>query len=135
VQEVFDSFGTRKSSEGSSSRFFYCAKASKAERSKGLDGEVKEKQGARPNSKDASGKFPDHDHRETGGNNHPTVKPIKLMEYLIKLITPPNGTILDPFMGSGSTGVACKNLNRKFIGIEKDANYFDIAKKRLEQTK
>ena len=65
-------------------------------------------------------------------NNHPTVKPIKLMEYLIKLITPPNGIVLDPFMGSGSTGVAAKNLGFNFIGIELNEEYFEIAKKRIE---
>lgn len=69
---------------------------------------------------------------ERGGDNiHPTVKPIKLMQYLINLVTPPNGTVLDPFMGSGSTGVAAKNLNRKFIGIELSEEYFEIAKKRI----
>jgi DNA modification methylase len=114
------------------SRFFYVAKASKSERNRGLENIVTQKQGARPNSADASGKFPDHDHRPTGGNNHPTVKPIKLMEYLIRLVTPKNGTCLDPFMGSGSTGVACKNLNFKFIGIELNPEYVEIAEKRIE---
>lgn len=65
------------------------------------------------------------------GNNHPTVKPIKLIEYLIKLITPSGGTVLDPFMGSGTTGLASKNLNFNFIGIELDENYFRISNKRL----
>ena len=116
---------------GGASRFFYVAKASKRERNAGLEGEVKSKQGSRPNSKDASGKFPDHDHRESGGNNHPTVKPIKLMEYLIKLVTPPNGTCLDPFMGSGSTGVAAKSLGFSFVGIERELEYFEIATCRL----
>jgi len=70
--------------------------------------------------------------RERGeGNVHPTVKPVKLMEYLIKLVTPPNGTVLDPFMGSGSTGVACKNLGFKFIGIEMNEEYVKIAERRI----
>ncbi len=70
--------------------------------------------------------------RERGeGNVHPTVKPTKLMEYLIKLVCPPNGTVLDPFMGSGSTGVAAKNLGFNFIGIERDFSYFQIAKRRI----
>lgn len=70
--------------------------------------------------------------RERGeGNVHPTVKPIKLMEYLIKLVTPAQGTILDPFMGSGSTGVAAKNLGFEFIGIEMNDEYFEIAKNRI----
>ena len=62
---------------------------------------------------------------------HPTQKPIKLLEFLIKLTTIPNQVVLDSFMGSGSTGVACKNLNRKFIGIELDKDYFNIAKDRI----
>ena len=62
---------------------------------------------------------------------HPTQKPVALLEYLIKTYTLKNETVLDFTMGSGSTGVACKNLNRKFIGIEKDDKYFEIAKKRI----
>lgn len=63
--------------------------------------------------------------------SHPTQKSLKLMEDLIKIHTNENETILDPFMGSGTTGLACLNLNRKFIGIEKNENYFDIAIDRL----
>jgi site-specific DNA-methyltransferase (adenine-specific) len=63
---------------------------------------------------------------------HPTQKPVALLEYLIKSYTNENDTVLDFTMGSGSTGVACKNLNRNFIGIEKDEKYFDIAKQRIE---
>jgi DNA modification methylase len=66
------------------------------------------------------------------GNSHPTVKPIKLMEYLTTLITPPGGIILDPFMGSGSTALAAKNLGFDFVGIEAEAEYFQIAKGRIE---
>ena len=69
------------------------------------------------------------------GKSHPTQKPIALMEYLIKTYTNENETVLDFTMGSGSTGVAAQNLNRKFIGIEMDDNYFDIAKKRIEDNK
>lgn len=64
-------------------------------------------------------------------NGHLTPKPLNLMELLVKTLSNTNETILDPFMGSGTTGVACKNLGRKFIGIEQDANYFEIAKKRI----
>lgn len=64
-------------------------------------------------------------------NSHPTVKSTKLMEYLIKLITPPGGTVLDPFMGSGSTGVASKKLGFNFVGIEKNEAYFEISQKRV----
>ena len=66
---------------------------------------------------------------------HPTQKPVELMEYLIKTYTNENETVLDFTMGSGSTGVACINTNRKFIGIEMDKNYFDIAQKRIMETK
>lgn len=66
---------------------------------------------------------------------HPTQKPVSLMEYLIKTYTNENETVLDFTMGSGTTGVACKNLNRKFIGIEKDKKYFEIANKRIKNHK
>lgn len=66
---------------------------------------------------------------------HPTQKPVALLEYLIKTYTLENETVLDFTMGSGSTGVACVNLNRNFIGIEKDDNYFEIAKKRIQDAK
>lgn len=65
--------------------------------------------------------------------NHPTVKPTNLMEWLIKHYSEEGHIILDPFMGSGSTGVACVNTGRNFIGIEKDETYFNIAKKRIEE--
>lgn len=64
---------------------------------------------------------------------HPTCKPIKLIEFLIKTYTNENETVLDNCMGSGSTGIACLNTNRRFIGIEKDDNYFEIAKKRIDE--
>ena len=66
---------------------------------------------------------------------HPTQKPVALLEYLIKTYTNEGETVLDNCMGSGSTGVACKNLNRKFIGIELDENYFNIAKERIEKSR
>lgn len=73
--------------------------------------------------------------RERGeDNNHPTVKPIALLEYLIRLVTPPNGLVLDPFSGSGSTGVAAVSLGFQFLGIEKESAYCDIARKRIEAT-
>lgn len=69
--------------------------------------------------------------RERGeGNGHPTVKPIKLMEYLVTLITPPSGVVLDPFMGSGTTGIAAKSAGFKFIGIEIEQEYYEIAERR-----
>ena len=66
-------------------------------------------------------------------NNHPTVKPITLLKYLTKLITPPEGTVLDPFMGSGSTGLAALSEGFNFIGIENNDHYFEIAKRRLDE--
>jgi len=69
-----------------------------------------------------------------GHNVHPTQKPVALFEYLIKTYTNEGDTVLDFCMGSGTTGVACRNLNRKFIGIEKDLEYFKIAKQRIDNT-
>ena len=90
--------------------------------------------------KDYSLKNPDTILKFSSGNNvgkskklHPTQKPIALMEYLIKTYTNENETVLDFTMGSGSTGVAAKNLNRRFIGIEQDEKYFDIATKRINK--
>ena len=119
---------------GGASRFFYVAKASKAERNRGLEG-MPGKFTATMN--DGIGAR-EHNEKEPSAYNqnfHPTVKPIKLMQYLITLITPPGGKVLDPFMGSGSTGVAAKNLNRNFIGCEMSPEYFEIAKKRIDDAK
>ena len=71
--------------------------------------------------------------REQYQYQHPTQKPIALMERLVRLVSDENNTILDPFMGGGSTGVACINTNRKFIGIELDDEYFDTAVKRVSK--
>jgi site-specific DNA-methyltransferase (adenine-specific) len=120
---------------GGASRFFYCPKTSKKERDMNITGDVKEQTaigstyaGNQTTSK--IGGNPDKP-TEPKKNNHPTVKPIKLMEYLITLVTPKGGVVLEPFMGSGSTGIAAKNLGMSFIGIEKEQEYFDIAKQRI----
>lgn len=117
------------------SRFFYVAKASKRERNAGLEGmpERTSNVGDERPSGSMNQRIHGIENRKSNRsqNFHPTVKPIKLMEYLIKLITPPNGIVLDPFMGSGSTGVAAKNLGFEFIGVEYDDAYFKIAQKRL----
>lgn len=124
-------------SSGGASRFFYCAKASKSERNTGLEGMPEKAASNLPmRSKNGIRGGEGIDGTETdrltkNQNHHPTVKPIKLMEYLITLITPPNGVVLDPFMGSGSTGVAAKNLGFNFIGIELNKEYFGIAKNRI----
>ena len=73
--------------------------------------------------------------REAKGKVHPTQKPVPLLEYLIKTYTNENETVLDFTMGSGTTGVACVNTDRKFIGIELDETYFNIAKERIEDAK
>jgi DNA modification methylase len=115
---------------GGASRFFYVAKSSKRERNAGLDGmPLREAPGSK-RSTPAEGR--ESALGQPRQNHHPTVKPVKLMEYLIKLITPPGGTVLDPFMGSGSTGVAARNLGFDFIGVEMNEEYFEIAKKRID---
>jgi site-specific DNA-methyltransferase (adenine-specific) len=114
---------------GGASRFFYCAKASKSERNKGLEG-FEEKRPDDRTTKDM-GVF---DEKGVGkqSNFHPTVKPVKLMQYLVKLITPPNGKVLDPFCGSGTTGIACKLEGFEFVGLEQDAEYSKIAQSRID---
>jgi site-specific DNA-methyltransferase (adenine-specific) len=117
---------------GSAARFFYCAKASKREREQGCDGMPLGPPPASARSTPADGRT-----AALGaprGNHHPTVKPIALMEYLCKLASAPGAVVLDPFMGSGTTGIACRNLGREFIGIERDADYFEIARNRIEHT-
>lgn len=113
---------------GSASRFFYCAKASKSERNKGLEGfEIRSAGGLAGRADGSLGGEP-----VTNQNFHPTVKPIALMRYLCKLITPVGGKILDPFMGSGSTGIGAKLEGFDFIGIELDKDYCAIAEARIK---
>ena len=122
------------------SRYFYCAKTSKAERNQGLDnlpikqtkggGGISTAEKAWIGTNSASGKYGSL--KAPQKNIHPTVKPIKLMKYLCRLITPKGGTVLDPFMGSGSTGMAAKEENFEFVGIEKEEEYFNIASARIE---
>ena len=121
---------------GDPSRFFYVAKTSKSERNKGLEGIVPKHNDFQRKTSGLSTTTIDGI-RQKGNcgqpnqNHHPTVKPIKLMKYLITLITPSNGIVLDPFMGSGSTGVAAKELGFDFIGIELNEEYLEIAKRRI----
>lgn len=96
---------TQQANEGSAARFFYCAKTSKSDRNEGAL------------------------------NHHPTVKPTQLMRYLCRLITPPNGVVLDPFMGSGSTGKAAVLEGFDFIGIDQSLEYVEIARARIEYAK
>jgi DNA modification methylase len=117
--------------KGGASRFFYVAKASKKDRNEGLEGlPLVEKKTLNDYTSPSEGRTADKN-GSPQQNFHPTVKSTKLMEYLITLVTPPNGTVLDPFMGSGSTGKAAKRLGFKFIGIEKNEEYFNISQKRI----
>ena len=113
------------------SRFFYCAKASKRDRNEGLDG-LEDRVGEHGN------KWTDQDYRRGDDapttarkNFHPTVKPTALMRYLIKLVTPAGGTVLDPFTGSGSTGKAALLDGYKFVGAELTEEYLPIIEGRL----
>jgi site-specific DNA-methyltransferase (adenine-specific) len=116
---------------GSAARFFYCPKASKAEREAGLE-EMEEKPAGSLNMRTDAHAIKNDMNTEPQRNHHPTVKPTDLMRYLCRLVTPPNGTILDPFTGSGSTGVAALREGFKFIGIELNPEYAEIARKRIE---
>jgi len=125
---------------GNASRFFksiiYQAKASKSERNRGCEG-LEEKSytmNSSPKRQVIDGVQQDVDFTTkplSNKNNHPTVKPIALMEYLIKMVTPKGGIVLDPFAGSGSTLIACKKLGRDYIGIEMEEDYIKIAEARL----
>jgi DNA modification methylase len=121
---------TYKADSGGASRFFYCAKISTSERNAGLE-EFPDRQGGIKNSSGRGYSERDPHKPITVKNHHPTVKPQKLMRYLCRLITPPGGTVLDPFMGSGSTGMAARSEGFEFIGIERDPEYFKIAQARI----
>lgn len=114
---------------GSAARFFYCAKASKSDRNGGLDGFPVD----RPDSRTAIGMGTFEEKGvQPQQNHHPTVKPTALMQYLCRLITPPGGTVLDPYTGSGSTGKAAMFEDFRFIGIERELEYVEIATARIE---
>jgi site-specific DNA-methyltransferase (adenine-specific) len=113
---------------GSAARFFYCAKASKKDRNEGLDGFQEKKSDTR--SAVAAGLW--EQMNAPHKNHHPTVKPTELMRYLVRMVTPPNGTVLDPFMGSGSTGKAAVLERFSFIGIDQSADYLEIATARIK---
>jgi DNA modification methylase len=115
---------------GGASRFFYCAKINKKERNWGCDG--------LPTRQSIGGGGTNHTKADAYGsvkapakNHHPTVKPVSLMYYLTKLIAPKGETVLDPFMGSGSTGMACVLNDNNFIGIDMDPDYVEISKHRI----
>jgi DNA modification methylase len=127
IKENTDTIRGHNDNGGSAARFFYCAKASKADRDEGCEG-LASKEWAREGAC-----VPERANRpfNPSKNNHPTVKPTALMRYLCRLVTPPGGTALDPFMGSGSTGKAAVLEGFNFIGIEREAEYVEIAKARI----
>jgi hypothetical protein len=112
---------------GTASRFFYCAKTTAKDRHEGMDSPG-------PQFKHGS-TLRKIENAETKGNNHPTVKPTALMRYLIRLVTPSNGIILDPFMGSGSTGKAAMLEGFKFAGIDMTEEYVEIARVRIRHAR
>lgn len=136
------------SDSGSASRYFYCAKASKKDRDEGLEKFEEKNMRIEQNRKIHSagceyienGKLKQNPHLQSSikKNIHPTVKPTELMQYLVRLVTPQGGVVLDPFNGSGSTGKAVmyenneRNKNYKYIGIELTEEYLPIAKARIE---
>ena len=127
-EEVLEYFGEPQ-------RFFYCAKASKSERNAGLEGlpervKVFNGQSGEP-AGNAEGSVEDKFSTKPAQNFHPTVKPLALMRYLIKLVTPPNGIVLDPFLGSGTTAVAATLEGFEWIGCEMTEDYFPIIEARV----
>ena len=125
--------GSSHNDSGGASRFFYVAKASKRDRNEGLEGLPKSQLvGGADKWTETNRRRGEGVTREPSSNFHPTVKPTALMEYLVKLVTPPNGTVLDPFTGSGSTGKAAILNGFDFIGIEMTEDYLPIIKARLQ---
>ena len=119
--------------DGNASRFFYCAKANQKDRNEGLE----DFEGVKFLFSESTGLKNNGDgtlrnDSKDSKNSHPTVKPTELMKYLVRLVTPPNGTVLDPFMGSGSTGKAAVLEGFNFVGIDMEQNYLDISKARIE---
>jgi site-specific DNA-methyltransferase (adenine-specific) len=113
--------------EGGASRFFYVPKASRDEREMGLERLKPLKTAWNENF----GAFQHDPHRRPIRNQHPTVKPIDLMRYLIRLVTPRGGLVLDPFLGSGTTLIACRLEGMAGVGVEKNSEYEPIIKGRI----
>lgn len=116
---------------GSAARFFYCAKASRADRDEGCGDVTPQQRDESRKQGDPGGDNPRNRGAQPRVNHHPTVKPTDLMRYLCRLVTPPGGVVLDPFMGSGSTGKAAMLEGFGFIGIEREAEYVAIAERRI----
>jgi site-specific DNA-methyltransferase (adenine-specific) len=139
----------READSGSAARFFYCPKASKADREAGCD-ELEERAAIGVMKANGLCRKCGRQRVNTSGecqctepdfgpiarqrtNPHPTVKPTALMQYLCRLVTPPGGTVLDPFTGSGSTGKAAMLEGFNFIGFEREAEYVEIARRRIAE--
>jgi len=122
-------FKTCSYEEGEGAIFAYFPKASKKDRNEGLEGFEEKDAPASARSKPAEGR--ENALGNPRANHHPTVKPTSLMQYLVRLVTPKGGTVLDPFCGSGSTGKACVYEGFDFIGIEKEKEYCKIAESRI----
>jgi site-specific DNA-methyltransferase (adenine-specific) len=120
--------GARRLDTGSAARFFYCPKASRADRNEGLASSSTPAVEADATMRDCQ----TADWSTRNGNHHPTVKPTDLMAYLVRLVTPPGGLVLDPFMGSGSTGKAAMREGMRFIGCELSEDYVAIATARIQ---
>lgn len=116
---------------GGASRFYYVAKPSREERDYGTLGLIERQRDDSRKVGNPGGDNPRNRGLQPRGNFHPTVKPVELMRWLVKLVTPLGGTVLDPFMGSGTTGMACRYELREFIGIEREADYVTIAERRI----
>lgn len=118
--------------QGTAARFFYCAKASRADRDAGLEGFAKKPGGMVSNTSGQHITRRDEGYEPTPrANTHPTVKPTELMQWLCRMVTPRGGVVLDPFMGSGSTGRGALREGCKFIGIEREEEYMPIAAARI----
>ncbi|WP_200840593.1 DNA-methyltransferase [Geminicoccus flavidas] len=133
---TFGEFGGRAPSDrrdggGSAARFYYCAKASRADRNAGCEA-LESKPLNWSSGTQNPGSFQSAGTDRNSQNHHPTVKPTDLMAYLCRLVTPPGGLVLDPFMGSGSTGKACMREGFRFVGIELSDEYLAIAQARIE---
>ena len=131
---AFNTLRGHNDNGGSAARFFYCAKASKKDRDDGCDAlELRPSYMVENGSKTAAAANGiRYDRTTKQRNNHPTVKPTDLMAYLCRLVTPPGGVVLDPFMGSGSTGKAALREGFGFIGCEMSPEYMAIAQARID---
>ena len=111
-------------------KYFYCPKVGRAERHVGFEPPETNGKGHTQMYGEEQAVLRNTNNLSTG-NNHPTVKPVELMKYLVKLVTPEGGIVLDPFNGSGSTGMACVELGYEYVGCELDPNYVEIATNRI----